>query len=69
MLTEVRIDETPRSQGEPVPVDPVGDFRGKMVTEKPGGVGRISEALFEQLIMGLVDSVVAHGRYCAEEET
>jgi hypothetical protein len=60
-VSEVFVEKGSRDELELVPLDEGGDFCGEMLAEKSCGVGRVREAFFEELVVWLLEVLVAHG--------
>jgi hypothetical protein len=60
-VAEVVVEEGSRDELELVPLDEGGDLWWEMLAEESGGVGRVREAFFEELVVWLVEILVGHG--------
>jgi hypothetical protein len=60
-VAEIVVEERSRDELELVPLEEGGDFCREMLAEEGGGVGRVGEAFFEELVVWLVEILVWHG--------
>ncbi len=60
-VAEVVVEEGSGDELKLVPLDEGGDFCREMLAEESGGVGRVREAFFEELVVWLVEILVGHG--------
>ena len=60
-VAEIVVEEGSGDELELVPLDEGGDFCGEMLAEERGGVGRVREAFFEELVVWLLEILGGHG--------
>ena len=62
-VAEIVVEEGTGDELELVPLDEGGDFCREVLAEESGGVGRVREAFFEELVVWLVEVLVGHGEW------